>query len=109
MKDEPTGNVSETNHGTDWDKLRSMSNADIHAAIESDPEATPTDEDFWKTASVVMPSHKETITLQLDAEVLEWFRRESNYQAHINEILQDYIKNHTLEAEKMEIKDRRMR
>ena len=40
---------------TDWDKLRSMSTADVHAAIVSDSDIVPTDEEFWKTAEVVLP------------------------------------------------------
>jgi len=37
----------------DWQRLRGMSDAAIHAAIESDPEVMPTDEGFWKNAAVV--------------------------------------------------------
>lgn len=100
MKDAATGNVSEPNLGTDWDKLRSMSDKYIHEAIVSDPEANPTDEDFWKTADVVLPRRKEVVTLRLDAEVLEWFRRERGYQTRINAILQSYMKAHSAESSK---------
>jgi len=77
-----------------------MSDKDIHEAIVSDPEANPTDEDFWKTADVVLPRRKEVVTLRLDAEVLEWFRRERGYQTRINAILQSYMKAHSAESTK---------
>ncbi len=40
---------------TDWRRLRSMSDVEIHAAIVDDPDAGPTDENFWKDARVVLP------------------------------------------------------
>jgi len=95
MKDEPTGSELESNGGTDWDRLRGMSDAAIHAAIESDPETMPTDEGFWKNAAVVLPRRKEVVTMRLDADVLEWFRKERGYQTRINAILQAYMKSHT--------------
>ena len=72
-----------------------MSDAVIHEAIESDPEAMPTDEEFWKNATVVLPRRKEVVTMRLDADVLEWFRKERGYQTRINAILQAYMKAHT--------------
>jgi len=95
MNDEPTGNGLESNSGTDWDRLHGMSDAVIHEAIESDPEAMPTDEEFWKNATVVLPRRKEVVTMRLDADVLEWFRKERGYQTRINAILQAYMKAHT--------------
>ena len=44
------------------------------APFEADPDAHPTDENFWTTAKLVMPRPKETITIRLDADVVEWFR-----------------------------------
>ena len=32
-----------------------MTEDDIHAGIEADPDAQPTDEEFWKDAKVVGP------------------------------------------------------
>nr|VFJ68250.1 MAG: BrnA antitoxin of type II toxin-antitoxin system [Candidatus Kentron sp. DK]VFJ69605.1 MAG: BrnA antitoxin of type II toxin-antitoxin system [Candidatus Kentron sp. DK] len=94
MKDERTGNTSEHNAKTDWEKLRGMNDVDIHAAIEQDADAMPTDGAFWESAKVVLPRRKETVTMQLDADVLEWFRRNGNYQVRINAALQDYMRAH---------------
>jgi uncharacterized protein (DUF4415 family) len=66
--------------------------AQVREAIEADPDAQPTNEEFWKTARIVLPRPKETITIRLDADVLEWFRkRGKGYQTRINAILRSYI------------------
>ena len=86
-KDDTTGKaskVSKAKRGTDWDKLRQMSDTDIHAGIEADPDAHPTDDDFWKDAKIVLPTRKEVVTMRLDADLLEWFRQQRGYQTRIN-------------------------
>ncbi len=55
MNDEPTGKASTNESTTDWERLRRMSDVDIHAAVASDPDIIPTDEDFWGNAKVVLP------------------------------------------------------
>ena len=97
MKDEVTGKKLKANKGpgTDWDRLRHMSDAEVHAAIEADPDARPTDEEeFWKDAKVVMPRHKEVVTIRLDADLLAWFRQQPGYQTRINAILRTFMKAH---------------
>jgi uncharacterized protein (DUF4415 family) len=71
-----------------------MTDEEVHAAIIDDPDAKPTDEAFWKDAGVVMPRQKKTVTMRLDADLLEWFRRERGYQTRINSILRAYMKAH---------------
>ena len=50
-KDDSTGRTSKAKRstGTDWDKLRHMSDAQIRRGIASDPDVLPTDEEFWGT------------------------------------------------------------
>jgi Uncharacterized protein conserved in bacteria len=92
MRDATTGKTSKRRKtGTDWEALSHLSDADIHAGIESDPEARATDEDFWKEAKVVLPKPKQLVTMRLDADLLEWFKRESGYQTRINAILRAYM------------------
>jgi uncharacterized protein (DUF4415 family) len=71
-----------------------MTDEEVHAAIVADPEARPTDEAFWKTARVVMPQPKKTVTMRLDADLLAWFRRHRGYQTRINAILRAYMNVH---------------
>src|ERR1700674_2585471 len=91
MKGAASGKTLKAKHGTDWGRLRRMSDADIHKAIESDPDVRPTDEKFWKDAKVVLPRRKEVVTMRLDADLLEWFRQQRGYQTRINAILRAYM------------------
>ncbi len=71
-----------------------MTDEEVHAAILDDPGAKPTDAAFWKDSRVVMPLRKETVTIRLDADLLQWFRGERGYQTRINAILRAYMKAH---------------
>jgi uncharacterized protein (DUF4415 family) len=71
-----------------------MSDAEIREGIKSDPDVVPTDEEFWKSAKVVLPRRKEMVTMRLDADLLEWFRQQRGYQTRINAILRAYMKAH---------------
>ena len=100
MKDAHTGKPlkakakTKTGKGTDWNRLRRMSAAQIRAGIEADPDAQPTDAAFWKGAQVVLPRRKTAVTMRLDADLLDWFRQEHGYQTRINAILRTYMKAH---------------
>ena len=58
MSDDTSGTTLTTEPKTDWRRLRSMTEEEVHAAIIDDPDAKPTDEAFWKDARVVMPRRK---------------------------------------------------
>jgi uncharacterized protein (DUF4415 family) len=94
MSDDISGTTSKTEPKTDWRRLRSMTEEEIRAAIIDDPDAKPTDEAFWTNARVVLPRRKETVTMRLDADLLEWFRGERGYQTRINAILRAYMNAH---------------
>lgn len=98
MKDAPTGKPSKTKtktgKGTDWNRLRRMSAAEIRAGIEADPDAHPTDTAFWKGAKVVLPTRKAVVTMRLDTDLLDWFRQQRGYQTRINAILRTYMQAH---------------
>ncbi|WP_404790569.1 BrnA antitoxin family protein [Altericista sp. CCNU0014] len=99
MNDVPTGKALSNKPETDWERLRHISDADNHAAIASDPDIIPTDEDFWQNAKVVTPQRKPTITIRLDPDVLDWLKGQGKgYQTRINAILRTYMharKNNT--------------
>ena len=79
MSGDTSGTISKTKPKTDWRRLRSITDDEIRAAIIDDPDAQPTDEAFWREARVVMPRRKETVTMRLDADRLDWFRGERGY------------------------------
>ncbi len=76
---------------TDWKRLRSMTSDQIRAGIRKDADIHPTDEAFWSKAKVVMPRSKKTVTMRLDADLLDWFRGNPGYQTRINAILRAYM------------------
>ena len=71
-----------------------MTDEEVHVGIIDDPDAKPTDEAFWRDARVVMPRRKESVTIRLDADLLQWFLSERGYQTRINAILRTYMKAH---------------
>jgi len=73
---------------TDWTAFDSLTDKDIAAAIRDDPDAAPElDEEWFATATLVLPKPKEQISIRLDHDVLEHFRRYPRYQTRINAIL----------------------
>jgi uncharacterized protein (DUF4415 family) len=94
MKEKRTGKVSAKVGATDWDRLRALSDKDIRGAVKADPDARPTDADFWKRAKVVLPQAKQTVTIRLDADLLGWLRRQKGYQTRINAVLRTYMEAH---------------
>lgn len=68
-----------------------MTPAQIRAELRKDAGARPTDASFWATAKVVMPRPKKTVTMRLDADLLDWFRGNRGYQTRINAILRAYM------------------
>ena len=74
----------------DLSRLRRMTEAQI--ARTSPPELADLPEDFWDDAEVVVPEAKQAISLRVDRDVLEWFRRAGpRYQTRINAILRTFM------------------
>jgi uncharacterized protein (DUF4415 family) len=73
---------------TDWARVDALTDEDIEAAIRDDPDAAPElDDDWFATATLVMPEAKEQISIRLDRDVLAHFRKHPRYQTRINAIL----------------------
>jgi uncharacterized protein (DUF4415 family) len=58
---------------TNLKKLKAMNDHDIN--FTDIPE---TDKDFWAKARVVMPPVKTHLSLRLDEDVVEWFKRQGS-------------------------------
>jgi uncharacterized protein (DUF4415 family) len=72
----------------DWTAFDAITDGEIAAAIRDDPDAAPElDADWFASATLVMPKPKEQISIRLDRDVLEHFRRYPRYQTRINAIL----------------------
>jgi uncharacterized protein (DUF4415 family) len=52
--------------------------------------------DFWDEASIVEPTAKQPISLRVDRDVLEWFKRQGpRYQSRMNAVLRSYVQAKT--------------
>jgi uncharacterized protein (DUF4415 family) len=73
---------------TDWARVDALTDEDIEAAVRDDPDAPPiVDQEWFASATLVMPKSKEQISIRLDRDVLEHFRKYPRYQTRINAIL----------------------
>ena len=57
------------------------------------------DEAWFKKAKLVMPEPKQAISMRVDKEVLNWFKKQAkkkgfNYQTYIQAILKAYMDDH---------------
>ena len=82
--------LSKKRSKTNWDKVKAKVDSDIDTSDipELDPE-------FFKSAELRMPATKTSITVRLDTDVLEWYRRQGKgYQTRINAVLRTYMEAH---------------
>ena len=78
----------ETRRQIDWSRFDAITDEEIEASVRDDPDAPPIVDDEWfATARLVLPRPKEQISIRLDRDVLEHFRRYPRYQTRINAIL----------------------
>ena len=55
------------------------------------PELEP---DFWKNAKVVFPEPKKVVTIRIDRDVLDWFKKGGKgYQSRMNAVLRSYMES----------------
>jgi uncharacterized protein (DUF4415 family) len=80
--------VSKGNDCFDWRAFDALTDEEIEARVRDDPDAPPiADEEWFAGATIVMPKAKEQISIRLDTDVLEHFRKYPRYQTRINAIL----------------------
>ena len=79
---------------TDWNRLKRMSDKDID--LTDSPELTP--EAFARgivRRGLKPVRRKAQLTIRLDQDVLEWFRKRGvGYQTQINSLLRAYMEAH---------------
>lgn len=75
---------------TDWDKLENMADEDIDYS-----DIPPLGDKFFQSAKLVVPAKKAHTLIQIDADILAWFKEQSHeYQTLINQTLRDHIQTH---------------
>ena len=90
MRKKITSKKSQTN----WKRLRAMADKDID--LSDSPELTP--EMFARSIvrrGLKPVTRKSQLTLRIDQDVVEWFRRQGRgYQTKINSLLRAYMEAH---------------
>ncbi|MGD9540789.1 BrnA antitoxin family protein [Methylocystis sp.] len=69
-----------------------MTDAEIDAAIASDPDWAAFEPIDWSKAEVVVPPKKQAISIRLDQDLVDFFKAEGpGYQRRINAVLRSYV------------------
>lgn len=78
---------------TDWDQVRGLTDDEVEEAVENDPDTTLLDEEWFQNAQFVVPTaQKKRITIRLDEDIIEHFKREGKgYQSRLNAVLNAYV------------------
>jgi len=75
---------------TDWARIDAMTDDDIDTS-----DIPPLTDEFFKRASVRMPKQVATMTVQVDADVLNWFKALGDqYEQRVNAALRMYAEAH---------------
>ncbi|MBI3274674.1 MAG: BrnA antitoxin family protein [Methylocystis sp.] len=76
---------------SDWKAAAAMTDAEIEAAIASDPDEAGMVLD-WSQTSAELPQPKAVLNMRIDRDVLDFFRRQGKgYQTKINAVLRSYV------------------
>lgn len=76
---------------TDWAAVDALTDKEIEEAVRNDPDAVPLDVD-WSEAVLVIPPKKKAISIRLDEDVLDYFKKEGvGYQRRMNAVLRSFM------------------
>jgi uncharacterized protein (DUF4415 family) len=78
--------ISKRSH-TDWRKLRKQKDNEIDCS-----DIAPLSKEFFAKATLRLPQPKSSISIRLDPDILDWFKRQGRgYQTRINAVLRMYV------------------
>ena len=79
---------------TNWTRVNALTDAEIEAAVASDPDAAPIADEAWFARARRSHLGKEHISIKLDADVLAFFRKDGpRYQTRINDVLRAFVEH----------------
>ena len=84
---------------SDWKRVDAMTEKELEAAIAADPDSdldVDWSKAFWgKVEDLPVFHEKEKISVRLDKDVLDWFRKYGRgYQTRLNAVLRSYVESH---------------
>jgi uncharacterized protein (DUF4415 family) len=76
---------------TDWVRFEAKSEEELERDIADDPDYRDVPDDWYKNATLVIPTSKKMLSLRLDSDILDWFKQQGQgYQTRINAVLRAY-------------------
>ena len=77
---------------TDMSRVKAKTEAELERDIAADPDWRDIPRTWHEAAEAVMPVPKKLLSLRLDADVVDWFRRHGpGYQTRINAVLRAFV------------------
>jgi uncharacterized protein (DUF4415 family) len=77
---------------TDWARVDAITDDELEASIANDPDWAEFKDIDWSDAVLVIPAKKKAISIRVDEDVLDFFKREGDgYQRRINAVLRSYM------------------
>jgi uncharacterized protein (DUF4415 family) len=88
----PDGTLIPLEDRSDWARVDAMTDEELTANAESDPDSRPYTDEEWARVEFIRPPAKMPVGLKLDADVLAWFKSHGRgYQTRINAVLRRYM------------------
>ena len=86
------GRLERRKSKTDWARLDAMTDEEIDASIANDPDWEEFKDMDWSKAVLVIPPKKKAISIRVDEDVLDYFKKEgAGYQRRMNAVLRSYM------------------
>ncbi len=77
---------------TNLARVRAKTAAELERDIAADPDFRDVPADWVATAEAAMPIPKRLLSLRLDADIVDWFRRQGpGYQTRMNAVLRAFV------------------
>lgn len=77
---------------TDWARVDALTDAEIEASIANDPDWAEFKDIDWSEAVLVIPPKKQAISIRVDQDVLDYFRKQgTGYQRRMNAVLRSFV------------------
>jgi uncharacterized protein (DUF4415 family) len=77
---------------TDWAALDALTDEEIEASIANDPDWQEFKDLDWSEAVLVIPPKKKAISIRVDEDVLDYFKKEgAGYQRRMNAVLRSFM------------------
>lgn len=78
----------------DWSKFDAKTDEDIAIDVAGDPDAAPLlTAEWFESAQLIEADTKEKISIRIDRDVLDFFRKEGKYQSRINAVLRAFVEH----------------